>query len=135
MRQRPYRLIAAPLLLAVVIFLGIGVARAQTATRAGERHVIKLTSQKIDLPLGDRAFNFAGGKEANIANERCLLCHSKGMIDTQPPLPLETWKKEVAKMRSAYGCPLRDDQLDGIATFIQAHQTQTNQTAGTDAKH
>ena len=46
------------------------------------------------------------------------LCHSRGMIDTQPPLTLETWKKEVDKMRIAYGCPLRADQTDRVAEFI-----------------
>ena len=133
MKQRRFRRIVMPLLLAVAIFLGKGVARAQSSTRLGKHHVIELTSQKIDLPLGDRDFNFAGGEEAKIANERCLLCHSKGMIDTQPPLSPETWKKEVAKMRSAYGCPLRDDQVDGIVKFIyQANQAvPTNQTAPT----
>lgn len=133
MRQLRFRLIVTPLLLAASILLGIGVARAQSSTRPGKPHVIKLTSQKIALPLGDREFNSADGREAKIANERCLLCHSKGMIDTQPPLPLETWKKEVAKMRSAYGCPLRDDQVDGIVKFIfQASQTaQANQTPPT----
>jgi hypothetical protein len=133
MRQRRSRRIVMPLLIAFAIFLSHGAARAQSSTHTGKHHVIELTSQKIDLPLGDRDFNFAGGEEAKIANERCLLCHSKGMIDTQPPLPLETWKKEVAKMRSAYGCPLRDDQVDGIVKFIyQANQTaQANQVVPT----
>jgi len=65
------------------------------------------------------------------------LCHSKGMIDIQPPLSLETWKKEIAKMRSAYGCPLRDDQVDGIVKFIsQANQAvQANQAAPPNGKH
>jgi len=137
MRSPRLCLIAMQLLLVVTIFLGIGVARAQTSTLPGHRHVIKLTSQKIALPLGDREFNLADGEEAKIANERCLLCHSKGMIDIQPPLSLETWKKEIAKMRSAYGCPLRDDQVDGIVKFIsQANQTtQANQAAPPNGKH
>ena len=40
------------------------------------------------------------------------------MIDAQPPLTLETWKKEIDKMRTAYGCPLRADQTAGIAKFV-----------------
>ena len=39
------------------------------------------------------------------------------MIDTQPPLTLETWKKELDKMRTAYSCPLRADQTDSVAEF------------------
>lgn len=133
MRQLRSRSIVTPLLLAASILLAIGVARAQSPTRPGKHHVIKLTSQKIELPLGDREFESADSREAKIANERCLLCHSKGMIDTQPPLPLETWKKEITKMRSAYGCPLRDDQVDAIVKFIfDANQTaQANQTPPT----
>jgi hypothetical protein len=39
------------------------------------------------------------------------------LIDTQPPLTLESWKKEVDKMRSAYGCPLRAGQTAAVAGF------------------
>lgn len=122
MKQRHTRVIVAALLLGLAISLGGGAARAQNSSRTGKRRVIELRSQKIVLPLGDRIFE--GGDGAKIANTRCLLCHSKGMIDTQPALPMETWKKEVDKMRSAYGCPLRDDQVDGIVKFIfQANST------------
>ena len=122
MKQPHTRVIVTALLIGVAITLGNGAARAQSSTHAGQRPVIKLTSQKIVLPFGDRIFE--GGDGAKIANTRCLLCHSKEMIDTQPALPMETWKKEVDKMRSAYGCPLRDDQVDGIVKFIfQANST------------
>lgn len=78
--------------------------------------VIKLTSQTIALPFGD--LTFEGGESAKLANTHCLLCHSKEMIDTQPPLSADTWKKEINKMRSAYGYPLRDDQVNGLVKFI-----------------
>jgi hypothetical protein len=89
---------------------------ADAAPRRAKPPVIKLTSQTITLPFGDRSFQ--GGQWAKLANTHCLLCHSKGMIDTQPPLSSDTWKKEIIKMRSAYGCPLRDDQVDGLVKFI-----------------
>jgi len=44
-------------------------------------------------------------------------------------LPLETWKKEVDKMRTAYGCPLRADQTDGLAEFI-AHAASVPAAGG-----
>jgi hypothetical protein len=78
--------------------------------------IIKLTSQTITLPFGDKTFQ--GGESAKLANTHCLLCHSKGMIDTQPPLSADTWKKEIDRMRSAYGCPLRADEVDGLVKFI-----------------
>jgi len=104
-----------------------GVAAAEGPS-AAKPPVIKLSSQTIALPFGDRTF--AGGEWAKAANTHCLLCHSKGMIDTQPPLPLATWQKEVAKMRSAYGCPLRDDQAAGIAKFISQQTDSAVPAAG-----
>jgi hypothetical protein len=112
----------------LVSMLARGIGRAQSAALPVRHHPIQLTSQKISMPFGNKTF--AGvSKEAKIANEHCLLCHSAGMIDTQPPLSLETWKKEVVKMRIAYGCPLRDDQTDRIAEFI-AHAASAPAAGG-----
>ena len=92
-----------------------GIAVAQTAVTPTHQ-VIRLTSQKITLPFGNAVF--AGGDSAKLANSRCLLCHSRDLIDTQPPLTLETWKKEIDKMRTGYGCPISADQTAGLAEFI-----------------
>ena len=116
MRQIQRRIILTTCLIGLTATLGYGVALAQSLA-APERHsTIKLTSQKITLPFGNQVF--AGGDEAKLANSRCLLCHSKDMIELQPPLPLSTWKKEIDKMRTAYGCPLRTDQTADLAEFI-----------------
>lgn len=104
------------LLMGLATTLAEGVAVAQTAVTASRHHVIRLTSRKVTLPFGNEVF--AGGDAAKLANSRCLLCHSRDMIGTQPPLTLETWKKEIDKMRTAYGCPLRADQTAGLAEFI-----------------
>lgn len=122
-----YRLLPI-LLLGLAVTLSDAVALAQSAAITTRHRTIQLTSQKITLPFGDKTF--AGtGEEAKIANEHCLLCHSRGMIDTQPPLTIETWKKEVAKMRTAYGCPLRDDQTAAVAKFI-AHAASAPEPGG-----
>ncbi len=110
------RIILGAFLMGVSVTLAHALARAQSPTSAVRNSAIQLTSQKITLPFGRRVF--AGGEAAKLANSRCLLCHSKDMIDAQPPLALETWKKEVDKMRTAYGCPLRAEQTDSIAKFI-----------------
>ena len=75
-----------------------------------------IVAEQASKAFGNQVF--AGGDAAQLANSHCLLCHSKGMIDTQPPLTVETWKKEIDKMRAAYGCPLRADQTAGIAKFV-----------------
>jgi hypothetical protein len=111
-----------------IAILAQGIARAQSAAVPVRHHAIQLTSQKISVPFGKKTFAGAG-EDAKIANEHCLLCHSRGMIDTQPPLTLDTWKKEVAKMRTAYGCPLRADQSDRVAEFI-AHAASTPADGG-----
>ena len=120
--------IRAAFVIGMAVTLVHGIALAQSSAGAQRHRAIQLTSQKITLPFGDETF--AGkGEEAKIANERCLLCHSRGMIDTQPPLTLDTWKKEVAKMRTVYGCPLRADQMDSVAEFI-AHAADSPVAGG-----
>jgi hypothetical protein len=71
---------------------------------------MEIPPQTIVLPFSDLTFE-GGGEWAKVPNTHCLLCHSKEMIDPQPPLRADTWKKEVGKMRSSYGCPLREDQV------------------------
>ena len=104
------------LLIGLAVTLAYALARAQSPAVGIKHPAIQLTSQKITLPFGGQVF--AGGEAAKIINSHCLSCHSKDMIDAQPPLSLETWKKEVDKMRTAFGCPLPADQSDGIARFL-----------------
>jgi hypothetical protein len=114
--QIRYRLIVTISLIGLAATLVYGSALAQSPAVPGSHRAIQLTSQKITLPFGNQVF--AGGDAATLANSHCLLCHSKDMIDAQPPLTLDAWKKEVDKMRTAYGCPLRADQTAGLAEFI-----------------
>lgn len=117
MTQIRHRIVLTLFLIGLTATLTYGVTRAQGPAAPGRHRAIQLTSQKITLPFDNQVF--AGGDTAaKLANSRCLLCHSKDMIDTQPPLTLETWKNEVVKMRTAYGCPVRADQTAGVAEFI-----------------
>jgi hypothetical protein len=116
MSQTRRRMILTAFLTGLNATLAYGVALAQSPAVPGRHSAIQLTSQKITLPFGNQVF--AGGAAAKLANTHCLLCHSKDMIDAQPPLTPGTWKKEVDKMRTAYGCPLRADQTAGVAEFI-----------------
>jgi hypothetical protein len=129
MSQTRQRMILVILVIGLIATFTNAIALAQSAVTPIQHRTIDLTSQKITLPFGNKTF--AGkGENATIVNEHCLLCHSKGMIDTQPPLTLESWKKEVDKMRTAYGCPLRADQTADIAEFI-SHAASAS-TAGGD---
>jgi hypothetical protein len=96
-------------------------ALGQPAIHSSHR-TIRITSQKIVLPPGTKQFH--DGRLAKIANTYCLMCHSREMIDTQPPLTVTSWEKEIAKMRAVYGCPLNPDQATGLAQFIAQSASQ-----------
>jgi sulfite dehydrogenase (cytochrome) subunit B len=125
--QIRHRIILTIFLLGLTATLTYGVTLAQGPAAPGRHRAIQLTSQKVSLPFGNQVF--AGGDAAKLANSRCLLCHSKDMIDAQPPLTLETWKNEIDKMRTAYDCPLRADQAAGVAEFI-SHPASASAAGG-----
>src|SRR5579875_2456585 len=89
----------------------------------------KLKSQKIELPVEKQTFGT--GPEADAANAHCLTCHSRGMIDTQPPMPLAVWKAEINKMRSAFGCSAPEELVDSLSKFFEHlnNQPATRQEA------
>jgi len=91
--------------------------RAAIKTPAG----IVLRSQSISLPSHGR--QFTGGAQASVANTYCLMCHSGGMVMTQPPLGIAQWQTELHKMITTYGCPLPVNDIDQLAPFVaQASQ-------------
>jgi hypothetical protein len=129
MSQTRKSMLLITLVIGLIATFTNAIALGQIAETPIRHRTIDLTSQKITLPFGNKTF--AGtGEEVTIVNEHCLLCHSRGMIDTQPPLTLESWKKEVDKMRTAYGCPLRADQTAEVANFIL--HTEDASAAGGD---
>lgn len=98
--------------------------RASIKTPSG----IVLRSQSVSLPAHGR--EFAGGPEAGMANTYCLMCHSGGMVMTQPQLTLAQWQAELHKMISTYGCPLPVANIDQLAQFLaQASQNPASLTA------
>jgi hypothetical protein len=110
-------LLAASIAAALITVAGgLTLVIADAAPADAHSAPIKLESQKITLPFGDG--EFPAGPIAKIANEHCLLCHSAGMVYTQPPLSQAVWVTEVTKMVKAYGCPLRDDEIVPLATFM-----------------
>jgi hypothetical protein len=75
---------------------------------------------RVELPAGDDTF--PPGVGATIATSQCLICHSAGMVLQQPPLTKDEWRAEIVKMRSAYGAPLPDDQIDELSEYLFALQ-------------
>jgi mono/diheme cytochrome c family protein len=73
---------------------------------------------RVELPASDESFPPGAG--ADIAASQCLICHSAGMVLTQPPLTKAEWRAEIMKMRSSYGAPIPDDQVDGLSEYLKS---------------
>ena len=73
--------------------------------------------KSIDLPSSNRVFpgDSAGAKAAN---SYCLMCHSYGMVATQPTLTKAAWLVEVRKMKGAFKAPIPADHVQVIADYI-----------------
>jgi mono/diheme cytochrome c family protein len=73
---------------------------------------------RVELPASDETF--PPGVGADIATGQCLICHSAGMVLRQPPLTKDEWRAEIIKMRSVYGAPIPDDQVDGLSEYLKS---------------
>jgi hypothetical protein len=82
---------------------------------------------RVELPTGDETF--PPGVGATIATSQCLICHSAGMVLQQPPLTKDEWRAEIVKMRSAFGAPVPDDQIDGLSEYLFALPQELKQHA------
>ena len=70
----------------------------------------------VQFPVSTR--QFPAGEGAVIANAECQICHSAGMVLTQPARTEEQWKETINKMRTAYGAPLPAEQVDPLAAYL-----------------
>ena len=77
---------------------------------------------RVELPASDETF--PPGVGADIAASQCLICHSAGMVLQQPSLTKGEWRAEIIKMRTAYGAPMPDDQVDGLVEYLKSINSQ-----------
>lgn len=80
------------------------------------------TLVSVQLPVSDESFPPGDGADA--ATGYCLICHSAGMVVRQPQLTRDEWRAEVMKMRSAYGAPVPDDQVERLADYLASSNTK-----------
>jgi hypothetical protein len=73
---------------------------------------------KVELPVSNAYF--PPGDGAELADGQCLICHSAGMILTQPPLTHSQWVGEINKMRNVFGAPLPADQVEPLAKYLSS---------------
>ena len=104
-----------------ILYLACGVARwdSARANSAGKRDVAarNWAILKVELPASDESF--PPGVGADIASSQCQICHSAGMVLTQPPLKRDEWRAEIIKMRSSYGAPIPEDQVDALSEYLK----------------
>jgi hypothetical protein len=96
--------------------LWLSAANADSAFGKKDEVLRRWPIVKVELPASDESF--PPGVGADIASTQCLICHSAGMILTQPPLKKEEWRAEIMKMRTAYGAPILQDQVDGLSEYL-----------------
>jgi hypothetical protein len=75
----------------------------------------KWTKISVELPVSDTQFPPGDGAEIT---PQCLICHSAGMVLSQPPLTQDQWISEINKMRTAFGAPLPADQVKPLARYL-----------------
>ena len=108
---------------AAIVVMASGVAwwsSAKAGTPSGKKDEAsrQWAIVRVELPASDETF--PPGVGADIATSRCLICHSAGMVLRQPPLTKDEWRAEIVKMRSAYGAPMPDDQVDGLSEYLNS---------------
>jgi cytochrome c5 len=74
------------------------------------------STQSIVLPTDP--FSFQPGKGQEVANAYCSICHSADYIYMQPDHSEEKWAAIIHKMKRVFGCPIPQDQIPGLATYL-----------------
>lgn len=113
--------LSTPLAWMVAALLAAGFAYAQDA----KQKPIAIHSVNVDLPASTASF--PPGPGSDLAG-KCLICHSAGMVLKQPALSQDQWKAEINKMRSVYGAPILDSEVEPLSTYFtgisQQHKPQ-----------
>jgi mono/diheme cytochrome c family protein len=112
----------AALFCAAILSLVCGVASwssARADSTSGKKDLASRQWAIVRVALPENDEPFPPGIGADLAGSQCLICHSAGMVLTQPPLKKDEWRAEIMKMRSAYGAPIPDDQVDALSEYLK----------------
>lgn len=74
----------------------------------------------LTLELPPETATFKRGPGSELADARCLTCHSADYVATQPPMPRPFWEAEVAKMREKYGADLPEGETKALVDYLAA---------------
>lgn len=98
-----------------ICLLGSLLTAASVSAQQAKPPPMAIHSISVDLPASTASFPPGAGSE--VAG-KCLICHSAGMVLRQPALSQDQWKAVINKMRSAYGAPILDSEVDPLATYF-----------------
>jgi mono/diheme cytochrome c family protein len=105
--ERLSLVIAACALLLIVPLVATDLAGASAAADA---------PVSVTLPLDARSFGPGPGQ--SVAQANCTICHAADYVYMQPALTDVQWRAEVMKMKTAYGAPLNDSDVDTLVAYL-----------------
>ena len=106
--MKPKRTFVASVIMA---YLALGLAWAQPPHTSP----IPIHSVAVNLPASSSEFPPGPGSDKA---GQCLICHSAGMVLKQPALTQAEWKAEINKMRTVYGAPIAESDVDGLSVYM-----------------
>ncbi len=98
--------------IACTLALFAAVALATFARASGS------ASAPVSVTLPPDAQSFGPGAGQSVAQANCTICHAADYVYMQPPLTDVQWRAEVMKMKTAYGAPLNDADVDTLVAYL-----------------
>jgi mono/diheme cytochrome c family protein len=72
----------------------------------------------VSITLPPDAQTFGPGAGQSVAQANCTICHAADYVYMQPPLTEVQWRAEVMKMKTAYGAPLNDGDVETLVAYL-----------------
>jgi mono/diheme cytochrome c family protein len=72
----------------------------------------------VSITLPPDAQSFGPGAGQSVAQANCTICHAADYVYMQPPLTEVQWRAEVMKMKTAYGAPLNDGDVETLVAYL-----------------
>jgi hypothetical protein len=91
---------------------GSGASESSTISAGGT------TLRSVSVNFPDPGNLFSGDRAADAINNNCLVCHSAGMVLTQPHLSSAEWQAEIDKMRNVYKAPIAEADVPAIVDYL-----------------
>lgn len=77
-----------------------------------------LSAAELAFTLPPETATLKAGPGVDLANSICLTCHSADYVSTQPKLSRAAWTASVQKMKTKYGAPIADNQVDPLVDYL-----------------